>query len=141
MSLSEFLLNNQKQKKLREGFCTLILRVLCSHLEFLKPFQKYVTKHIPHEYSSMFQRKGKAVNLGIIFKNENSSEGMLHILEFLHKYFRNFDERVVFGGDQLTEERAAGVQRLPKMGKPLRQDCQVFFQLQKVGMPRWHYYL
>ena len=94
----------------------MILRVLCSHLEFLKPFQKYVAKHIPHQYSGLFQQKGEAVNLGIIFENENSSDGMLHILEFLHKYVRNFDERVVFGGDQLTEERAAGVQRLRQNG-------------------------
>ena len=36
---------------------------------------------------------------------------MLHILEYLHKYVQNFDERVVFGGDQLTEQRAPGVQR------------------------------
>lgn len=116
MPLSEFLLNNQEQKKLKEDFCTLILRVLCSHLEFLTPFQKYVAKHIPHEYSAMFQRKGEAVNLGLIFHNENSSEGMLHILEYLHKYVHNYDERVVFGGDQLTEERAAGVQRLRQNG-------------------------
>ena len=116
MPLSEFLLNNQEQKKLKEDFCTLILRVLCSQLEFLKTFQKYVAKHIPHEYSAMFQQKGEAVNLGLVFQNENSSEGMLHILEFLHKYVRNFDERVVFGGDQLTEERAAGVQRLRQNG-------------------------
>ena len=34
------------------------------------------------------------------------------ILESLHKYVKDFDERVVFGGDRLTEERAAGVQRL-----------------------------
>ena len=62
------------------------------------------------------QQKGEAVNLGIIFENENTSEGMLHILEFLHKYVGNYDERVVFGGDQLTEERAAGVQRLCQNG-------------------------
>ena len=72
--LSEFLLNNQEQKKLKEDFCTIILRVLCSQLEFLKPFQKYVAKHIPHEYSAMFQQKGEAVNLGLVFQNENSSE-------------------------------------------------------------------
>ena len=57
----------------------------------------------------------KRVNLGIIFQNENSQEDMLHIWEFLHKYVRNSDERVVFGGDQLTEERA-------KMEQPFRQD-------------------
>ena len=41
---------------------------------------------------------------------------MVHILESLHKYVKDFDERVVFGGDQLTEERAAGVQRLRQNG-------------------------
>ena len=41
---------------------------------------------------------------------------MLRILGSLPKYVRNFDERVVFGGDQLTEERAAVVQRLRQNG-------------------------
>lgn len=116
MPLSEFLLNNQEQQKLKEDFCTLILRVLCLHLEFLKPYQKYVPSHIPHQYSSVFQKKGESVNLGLVFENENTTEGMLHILEFLHKYVESFEEKVVFGGDQLTEERAAGVQRLRQNG-------------------------
>ena len=79
MPLTEFLLNNQEQKKLKEDFWTLISRELCFHLDFLKPFLKYVVKHIPHEYSGLFQQKGEAVNLGIIFENENknTSEGML----------------------------------------------------------------
>ena len=53
MPLSEFLLNNQEQKKLKEDFCTLILRILCSHVDILKPFLKYVAKHISHEYSGL----------------------------------------------------------------------------------------
>lgn len=48
------------------------------------------------------------------------SGGMLRILGSLHKYVRNFDERVVFGGDQLTEERAAVVQRLRQNGATLQ---------------------
>ena len=48
---------------------------------------------------------------------------MLRILKFLHKYIRNFDERVVFGGNQLTEERAAVVQQLCQNGATPRRDC------------------
>ena len=87
MPLTEFLLNTQEQKKLKEDFCTLILRVLCSYVDFLKPFLKYVAKHIHHEYSGMFQQKGEAVNLGILFENENSLEGAPKILEFLTSMF------------------------------------------------------
>lgn len=79
-------------------------------------FEKYVKKHIPHQFSASFQKKGECINLGLVFENENTTEGMVHILESLHKYVKDFDERVVFGGDQLTEERAAGVQRLRQNG-------------------------
>lgn len=41
---------------------------------------------------------------------------MLRILEFLHKYVRTLDEKVVFSGDQVTEERAAVVERLCQNG-------------------------
>lgn len=116
MPLTEFLLNHEEQQKLKEDFCILILRVLCHHLEFMKPFEKYVKRHIPHQFSASFQKKGECINLGLVFENENTTEGMVHILESLHKYVKDFDERVVFGGDQLTEERAAGVQRLRQNG-------------------------
>ena len=58
----------------------------------------------------------ECINLGLVFENETTTEGMAHILESLHKYVKDFDEKVVFGGDQLNEERAAGVQRLRQNG-------------------------
>ena len=85
-------------------------------LAFLKPFQKYVPKRITHKYSAEMSKKSSAINLGFVFANESSGEGMVEILKFMHQYIHesNANEQVVFDGDQLTCERAVGVQRLRK---------------------------
>jgi hypothetical protein len=56
--------------------------------------------------------------LGLVLKNENKTEEMVRILEELHKQYVPISgstkdtksvrmvEKVLFGGDQLTEERA-----------------------------------
>ena len=89
---------------------------MVGRLTFLKPFQKYVPKHIQHKYSEQMSKKSSVVNLGLVFANESSGEGMAEILKFMHRYIHegNASEEVVFGGDQLTCERAVGVQRLRK---------------------------
>ena len=58
------------------------------------------------------------VPLGLLLKNENKTEEMVEILEELHKQYVPISgstkdtksvkivEKVLFGGDQLTEERA-----------------------------------
>ena len=71
---------------------------------------------------------GSQVPLGIILENENTTEGMVHIMEELHKYVptKSYKEDytttdgeviqipkaaihpVLFGGDQLTAARARG---------------------------------
>ena len=49
----------------------------------------------------------------MFFANESTTEGMTEILEFLHKYIEDTcEEQAILGGDQLTVERATGVQRL-----------------------------
>ena len=62
-------------------------------------------------------RKSEERSLGLVFENENTIDGMAKILEHLHEYVPNDVNKVVFGGDQLTCERAAGVQRLRKTGR------------------------
>lgn len=61
-------------------------------------------------------RKSNVVNLGLVYANEASNEGMVEIMKFVHQYIHegNAGEKAVFGGDQLTCERATGVQRLRK---------------------------
>lgn len=61
-------------------------------------------------------RKSNVVNLGLVYANEASNEGMVEIMKFVHQYIHegNDGEKAVFGGDQLTCEGATGVQRLRK---------------------------
>ena len=62
-------------------------------------------------------RKSEERSLGLVFENENTIVGMAKILEHLHEYVPNDINKVVFGGDQLTCERATGVQRLRQTGR------------------------
>lgn len=113
LPLSEFLLNQEECHQLTSDFSILLLRVVCKHMPFFHPYIKYVPKHILHEYTNEMSKKSEAVNLGLVFEDENTSEGMIKILEYLHKYVRLDDaEQTVFGGDLLTCERAFNVQRL-----------------------------
>lgn len=100
----------------RRNFAILFLRNVVGKLTFLKPFQNYVPKHIIHKYSDQMSKKSNVVNLGLVYANEASNEGMVEIMKFVHQYIHegNAGEKAVFGGDQLTCERATGVQRLRK---------------------------
>lgn len=62
-------------------------------------------------------RKSEERSLGLVFENENTTDGMAKILEHLHEYVPNDVNKVVFGGDQLTCVRATGVQRLRQTGR------------------------
>lgn len=62
-------------------------------------------------------QKSEERSLGLIFENENSTDGMAKIIETLHGYVPNGVGKVVFGGDQLTCERVTGVQRLRQTGR------------------------
>lgn len=70
-------------------------------IAFLMPFQKYLPKHIRHNYSDQMSKKSNLVNLGLVFANESSGVGMADILGFIHQYIQegNASEQVVFRGD------------------------------------------
>ena len=115
--LIEFLLSSTEVLVLKQHYSILLLRVLCSNISFLKPFRKFVPNHILHEYSVEMNQKSEERSLGLIFENENTTDGMAKILESLHGYVPDGVAKVVFGGDQLTCERATGVQRLRQTGR------------------------
>ncbi len=113
LPLTSFLLPADDISNFRSNFAILLLHNVIGKLNFLKPFQKYVPKHIRHTHNEQMTWQ---INLGLVFANEACSEGMVDILEFMHQYIYKgkAKEQVVFGGDQLTCKRAVGVQRLRK---------------------------
>lgn len=81
---------------------------MCNNISFLIS----VPNHMIHEYSVEMHQKSEEPSLGLIFENENSTDGMAKILESLHAYVPDGVGKVVFGGNLLTCERVSDVQRL-----------------------------
>ena len=110
--LTEFLLSPVEVAELKQHYSILLLRVLCNNIKFLSSFKKFVPRHIIHEYSVQMHRKSEKRSLGLTFENESSTDSMSKILETLHGYIPDGVGKVIFGGGQLTCERATGIKIL-----------------------------
>eukprot|EP00111_Clytia_hemisphaerica_P014501 TCONS_00042697-protein len=99
----------------------LVARILVTHFPAFKMFSKNVCGHIKHPYSEEMAKKSEIVPLGLLFKAENKTGEMVDILkELTNRYVPKTKleddtveviRSIVFGGDQLTEERASNAQR------------------------------
>lgn len=82
----------------------------------LKHFEKVLPKYIPPEFIEITKQKTVFFNADLIDASENSTEGMIHILQKIHNLVvphcvvdsKEICEPVVFGGDVLTNKRAFG---------------------------------
>ncbi|CAH3165645.1 unnamed protein product, partial [Porites lobata] len=116
----EILPSYQDNEGLLHDFIPLFARVICDRIPALKSFKDVVIRHIPHKYSNVTKQKSEQAPLGLLFKNENTNDDMIDILTELHQRYlpvmKTTDgsgnveievlQKVFFGGDQLTEERA-----------------------------------
>ena len=57
--LTEFLLSPEEVAELKQHYSILLLRVLCSHIQFLHSFAKFVPRHILHEYCVQMHKKSE----------------------------------------------------------------------------------
>ncbi|XP_064609239.1 uncharacterized protein LOC135473320 [Liolophura sinensis] len=85
----------------------------------LKQFWDFVPKCIPHPHVTEMAKKTDNVLLDILEKNENINTDMIDILNHIYEQYvpvvpealgENVTERMVFEGDQLTNERAHSAQ-------------------------------
>lgn len=81
------------------------------YLTCLKGFTSIIHSHIEHPYTEDASKKSMFLNMELIDASENSSDGMIQILRRVHELAVPHTEgqvleRVVFGGDVLTNERA-----------------------------------
>lgn len=94
-----------------------IMKVLINYVDFLKPLQKCVPVCITHDFMDKTKQKSVILNCDLVEASENSSEGMITILQNVNKLVfqavekdQKITDRVVFGGDVLTNERAFAAQ-------------------------------
>uniref|UniRef100_A0A1X7VNR2 DUF6589 domain-containing protein n=1 Tax=Amphimedon queenslandica TaxID=400682 RepID=A0A1X7VNR2_AMPQE len=127
--VSTILPSDDDCNRLRENVTILVVRVLRKNFTF---FQENVRPphHIPHAFSMDMAQKSTVIPLGVLDKNENKNEDMKSVLIHLHQYVpvQSTTEKVsdpvtdeeldifidrfhylLFGGDQLTAERATDI--------------------------------
>lgn len=59
----------------------LIAKILVKNVAALKHFEKVLPKYIPHEFIEITKQKTVSFNADLIDASENSTEGMIHILQ------------------------------------------------------------
>ena len=112
LSASTFLPSALDCEQLRANYIILAARVIVNNIPFFQPLQSCVPEHIHHKFSEQMKQKSVTVSttakifsftsalhdhsqkvpLGVIPENENSKEGILKIMEELHKLVPKSDK-------------------------------------------------
>ncbi|XP_072021080.1 uncharacterized protein [Amphiura filiformis] len=112
--VTEILPNHDDNMQLRTEMSILAGRVIAEHL----PRLSWIKDHLPsldHQYMKEMKKKSDIVHLGILMKNENSSDGIRDIMEHLHEEYvpghgTLHPVPTVSSGDLLTIERESNMQ-------------------------------
>jgi hypothetical protein len=110
-----------QMESLEQNFIFHISKVLLKYFEFLQPVKDVYPAYIDHPYTEITKKKSVIFNCDLIDSSENSSQGMINILQKVHELaVPHSDGRVVqklvFGGDVLTNERAFSAQQAMQNG-------------------------
>jgi hypothetical protein len=114
-----------KQESIRENFKHHICHVLVKYVDFLRPIQSVLPPYVAHKFIELTKTKSLFLNCELIEASENNASGMISIMQRIHElavpHARQTDksvyERVVFGGDVLTNERAFTAQQNMQLNK------------------------
>lgn len=92
-----------------------VARILSNFIGELKSFEKLLPNYIPHPQIEKTSQKSVFINCDLIDESENSSDGMIRIMQRVHSlavpFIDGTVEKVVLGGDVLTNERAMSAQQ------------------------------
>lgn len=116
--------SREKMNSLMANFRFHVASVLLKYVPYLQSHVTSFPKHIEHMYMDQVKKKSVFLNCDLIDASENSSDGMIEILQRIHELAvphvrdnprdranpRDVLEKVVFGGDVLTNERAFSAQ-------------------------------
>ena len=96
-----------------------VSHILVKYIDFLKPVACCLPEYIEHPYIEKTKERSVVLNSDLIDASENCAQGMITILQKIHELGvpklevgenKRVIERVVFGGDVLTNERAFSAQ-------------------------------
>eukprot|EP00794_Sanderia_malayensis_P017126 gene17124-18847_t len=116
---ADFIPTPELHAELLEDLVPLAARVIVDNIPGFADFKKLVLRHIEHKYSDAMKDKTIEIPLGLLMKNESIGSEMIEILEYVHEKYvpcnkgakgKTCTQKVFFGGDNLTEERARNLQ-------------------------------
>ncbi|XP_048763890.2 uncharacterized protein LOC125671936 isoform X1 [Ostrea edulis] len=111
--------SSEQLNSLMSNFKFHVANVLMHYVPFLQLHITNFPKYIEHMYMDQMRKKSVFLNCDLVDASENSSQGMIEILQRVHQLAvphvrenpeKNVLEKVVFGGDALTNERAFSAQ-------------------------------
>lgn len=89
-------------------------RILTKYINKLKPFEILLPNYIQHPHTAKTSQKSVFINSDLKDESENSSDGMIRIMQRVHSLavppIDGSIEKVVLGGDVLTNESAMSAQ-------------------------------
>lgn len=111
----EFIPSEAEIKEFQKNVQFHVAKILTKFIEELRQFERLLPKYIEHPYLEKTSQKSVFINCDLIDESENSSDGMIRILQRVHSlavpYIDDNIEKVVLGGDVLTNERAMSAQQ------------------------------
>ncbi|KAK3085431.1 hypothetical protein FSP39_003218 [Pinctada imbricata] len=124
MPTSAWLPSDEEFISLQENMKFHVKKVLLTYIDFLQPVKKCVPEFINHDFISRTKEKSVILNCDLVEASENTSEGMITILQNVNKLVfqavgqnQKIKDRIVFGGDVLTNERAFAAQEAMQNAK------------------------
>lgn len=108
-------------ESVEQNFIFHISKVLLKYLEFLQPVKDAYPVYIDHPFTEITKEKSIILNSDLIDASENSTQGMINILQKVHELAvphvdGRVEQKLVFGGDVLTNERAFSAQQAMQNG-------------------------
>ena len=115
---NEFLPSLEDNRSLIDSFRFHVMESLAKFVPFFQHLKEDIPKFIEHEHVEEMSKKSEHLIFDLLDKNESKGDDMIDILRSVHAYVphiklagvKNALERLTFGGDVLTNERAYGAQ-------------------------------
>jgi len=109
-----FLPSLEENDDLLQNFKFHVIEILVNRLPFLESLRSAVPKYIDHPYVKEMSVKSEFMVLDLMDKNESKAADMIDIAKYVHSFVpahevsdsHDIIERITFGGDLLTNERA-----------------------------------
>ncbi|XP_053388276.1 uncharacterized protein LOC128551443, partial [Mercenaria mercenaria] len=122
ISTHQWIPSKQHMDSVTGNFIFHISHTRLKYVKCLEPVKESYQSYIPHKCIDITKEKSVVLNCDLIDASENSSQGMIEILQKVHELTvphtqDTVIQKVVFGGDVLTNERAFSAQEAMQNNK------------------------